>query len=213
MAIRVQLENAARQVRKSEVTVRRLIKAGKVPFEKQKTLTGFIYLVDPDEIRHFYQNRGVVSPTTKVETEKPNFQPKAEPDTETPVKRVAISDETGNSTGYWQKRSDLYEERYNQEMGKHAQAREELGVWRGRAEQTQSMLMKLLPAPENTFSTSTGTGDSSPFSVKEEEKEASVAQTVMVQKENYTTLISVVAILITLIVFILLGAAYLKYTG
>lgn len=142
MAELVQLDKAASQVGKSEVTLRRLIKAEKIPFQKEKTLTGFIYLVDPNEVRKFYKMKPEDAPAPASKTKEPVAP-------QSPPVRIAIAGESGNVNEYWQKKSELYEDRYHQELAKHSNTREELGVWRGRAEQTQAMLMKLLPAPQD----------------------------------------------------------------
>lgn len=163
MAESLQLDKAAALVGKSEVTLRRLIKAGKIPFEKEKTLTGFIYRVKPADVRAYYKQKDGDSPVEEVEQEMeipitrkgteesvehdPADVHRVESRGSNPRVRVAIADETGNSYEYWQKKSEVYEEKYNQEVTRHAQTREELGVWRGRAEQAHSMLLKLLPAP------------------------------------------------------------------
>lgn len=152
----VQLEAAAKEVGKSEVTLRRLIKSGKVGHRKEKTLTGFIYLVDVEQVKSYYEkNQG-----TPIEVEKVSPE-EAEPKEETLSSeekerraearearaiRLAVTDESGSMTEYWQKRAQAFEERYHRELVRHAEAREELGVWRGKAEQSQEMLAKLLPA-------------------------------------------------------------------
>ena len=139
MAELIQLDAAATLVGKSEVTLRRLIKAGKIPFQKERTPTGFIYQVDPEVVRGYYQGREAVFtvPETSATHEVAS----------SPRVRVAVASDSGTPTEYWQKKAEVYEERFNTEMKNHAQTREELGVWRGRAEQAQSMLVKLLPAP------------------------------------------------------------------
>ncbi|CAN5191723.1 hypothetical protein BH11PAT4_BH11PAT4_5640 [soil metagenome] len=162
----VHLDQAARQVGKSEVTVRRLVKAGKISHQKEKTLTGFIYLVDPTEISHYYGDRGSSSEdfaqqmresgaevVEEVRIHRPDTdenskeQPQAEQQASTRQIRVAVASETGNLSEYWQKRAETYENRYHQTLESQSKLREELGVWRGRAEQAQNMLVKLLPAP------------------------------------------------------------------
>ena len=149
MADLMQLDKAAALVGKSEVTLRRLIKAGKIPFQKEKTLTGFIYRVDPDQVRAYYHLKGGgTAPAPEETDEKPDRPSRSYmPKSADPV-RIAIEDEGGHAAEYWQKRSDLYEDRYHQEVQKHAQTREELGMWRGRAEQAQAMVIKMLPPPE-----------------------------------------------------------------
>ena len=159
MAELLPLDKAAAQVGKSEVTLRRLIKAGRIPFQKEKTLTGFVYRVDPEQVRGYYKVREgalMAEDLPEIEEEKVEkpvaeevlAQPKIESTPVAQTVRVAIAGESGDLYEYWQKKSDLYEERYNQEVSKHSQTREELGVWRGRAEQAQSMLMKMLPSGE-----------------------------------------------------------------
>lgn len=144
MAELIQLDQAASIVGKSEVTLRRLVKAGKIPFERQKTLTGFIYLVDPLEVKKYYKirNGGAYTPegdgADEITLNTPRSANKV---------RLAVSDETGNQTEYWQKKAESYEDKYYTELNTHAQTREDLGVWRGRAEHAQAMLLKLLPAP------------------------------------------------------------------
>ncbi|MEI6478434.1 MAG: hypothetical protein WCO52_05615 [bacterium] len=145
MAELMQLDRAAAAAGKSEVTLRRLIKAGKIPFHKEKTLTGFIYMVDPDQVRAFYSGAPIeIKPeSVPVDEESDATEPASIP---THAIRVAVAGESGAAHEYWQKKADMYEDKYNDEVVKHSQAREELGVWRGRAEQSQAMLMKLLPA-------------------------------------------------------------------
>jgi len=172
MAELVQLDKAASMVGKSEVTLRRLIKANRIPFQKEKTLTGFIYMVDPSDVKTYYLNRdGEVNAAT---SDKNGQERLAFEGTEIPIKKqrieeVPIQDEVelpkediapariyqaqnpdgGAYVEYWQKRAETYEDRYTNEVGKHAQTREELGVWRGRAEQAHSMLLKLLPSGQD----------------------------------------------------------------
>jgi hypothetical protein len=162
MAEFIQLDAAAKLVGKSEVTLRRLVKAGKVAAHKEKTLTGFIYRVDADQIRAYYNHReaAVASVTDLVESTE------TEPAVEVPIKeapqpkekggealpsngrmRVAVSNDKGSPAEYWLKRAELYEEKYLHEIRHNAQLREELGLWRGRAEHAQGMLMKMLPIP------------------------------------------------------------------
>jgi hypothetical protein len=156
MAELLQLDKAAAQVGKSEVTLRRLIKAGKIPYQKEKTLTGFIYLVDPEKVRSYYQIRGGGMFSDEGNLESENVfasmqadapQPEYMPNMGEPI-RVAVANESGDQSSYWQKKADLYEDKYNTEVVRHSQTREELGVWRGRAEQSNSMLLKLLPSPQ-----------------------------------------------------------------
>lgn len=144
MADPIQLDAAAALVGKSEVTLRRLIKAGKIPVTKEKTLTGFIYLVNPDDVTAYYQGKGADGDDIP---EAPEPVPQATPVGNVPVRRLAVAGESGNAAEYWQKRAEVYEERYHGEMQKHSATREELGVWRGRAEHAQAMLMKMLPSP------------------------------------------------------------------
>jgi hypothetical protein len=176
MAELLQLDAAAKKVGKSEVTIRRLVKAGKVPAHKEKTLTGFIYRVDPDDVRAYYSKRGALGlggepePRAEVEPEEapapkeqPKPQPKAEPAreevphtvTSNGKVRVAVSDAGGDPVSYWLRRAETYEERYHKELEKSSNLREELGLWRGRAENAQAMLVKLLPAPSSVEVSST----------------------------------------------------------
>lgn len=155
MAELVQLDVAAGMIGKSEVTLRRLIKAEKIPFQKEKTLTGFIYLVDPDVVRAYYQSRDAdifgseEFAATPFEEPAQASRPVEASASKNSSVRVAIAHENGSPVEYWQKRAEIYEDRYTQEVVKHAQTREDLGVWRGRAEQAQTMLIKLLPAPND----------------------------------------------------------------
>lgn len=132
----VQLDQASRQVGKSEVTLRRLIKAGKVSHKKEKTLTGFLYLVDPAEVLKFYGEGGSVADLPEDTDSEP---------IKTKQIKVAVAGESGGLNEYWQKRAETFEQRYQQALESQSQLREELGVWRGRAEQAQSMLVKFLP--------------------------------------------------------------------
>jgi hypothetical protein len=176
MAQLVQLDKAAKAAGKSEITLRRLIKAGKIPFEKQKTLTGFIYLVDPQSVKDFYGGKSVKTasaaatdsekqssgekadqPQKAQSVEKPVAKP-IEDVVEAPKKvaspdiddsdsvRLAVAGESGEQDEYWRKKAELYEKKYHEEAARHTEAREALGTWRGRAEHAQAMLMKMLPA-------------------------------------------------------------------
>jgi len=66
----VYLDQAAEQVGKSEITLRRLIRANKISFEKEKTPTGFVYKVDPKSVLDYYASREEVV-SAEVESEKP----------------------------------------------------------------------------------------------------------------------------------------------
>jgi hypothetical protein len=147
MATYTQLDQAAKEVGKSEVTLRRLVKAGKISHRKEKTLTGFIYLVDPKEVLRHYHAEGGETEAGETDAEpQTNTSHDAQPARQI---RLAVTGESGNLSEYWQKRAETYEERYYQELENEGKLREELGVWRGRAEQAQNMLVKLLPAPES----------------------------------------------------------------
>ncbi|MCC2631593.1 MAG: hypothetical protein K0S20_292 [Patescibacteria group bacterium] len=203
MAELVQLDRAAAMVGKSEVTLRRLIKAGKIPFQKEKTLTGFVYLVDPDKVKSFYKIREgvIVEEGAAMEGNASTTEPAGEPvplRTPSPV-RVAVAGESGSPYEYWQKKSELYEERYNQEVVKHSQAREELGVWRGRAEQSQAMLLKLLPSPQEVEVRQTGV------------QPALQSPSKPVKETSNTLWWTVVTILGFLLIAAVGGALYLRY--
>lgn len=177
MAELVQLDKAAALVGRSEVTLRRLVKAGKIPFQKEKTLTGFIYLVDAEAVRAHYglgaddgfaygkddegakpdqEASGQESPAEEIPVQKPEKKesdgvaiPVAEDVKPNGSVRVAVATDSSTVQDYWRKRSERYEDKYLQELSQHSQTREELGVWRGRAEQSQSMLLKMLPSPQD----------------------------------------------------------------
>lgn len=146
MATYIQIDQAAREAGKSEITVRRLIKANKISHKKEKTLTGFIYLVDPEEIRRYYGGTPI-APKPPV-ADEPETEAISAEEEQIPSRqiRVAVTGETGSLTEYWQKRAEAFEDRYNHSLEKQGQLREEIGLWRGRAEQAQDMLAKLLPA-------------------------------------------------------------------
>jgi hypothetical protein len=151
MAELLQLDAAAKLVGKSEVTLRRLVKAGKVNAQKEKTLTGFIYLIDAEEVRKYYGVKKSAQPTPR-HTEKPAPQADQEEEQRHAVEskgrvRVAVSGDQGDPVDYWLKRAETYEERYHRELQKTSELREELGLWRGRAEHAHSLLIKLIPAP------------------------------------------------------------------
>lgn len=143
MANLIQLDAAAKLAGKSEVTIRRLIKSGRLPAEKQKTLTGFIYLVDADKVQAYYKTKPAESSPAHSEQEEEAVHAV----TSHGRTRVAVSDTHGNTSGYWAARAEAYEERYHKEVEKNGELREELGLWRGRAEHAQGLLVKLLPAP------------------------------------------------------------------
>ena len=174
----MQLDKASAAVGKSEVTLRRLIKAGKIPFQKEKTLTGFIYQVDPDQVKAYYQMRegGLFAEDSQDlfvaaddGDEEIQSLPQSQQGQSVAVKRVAIAGESGSASEYWQKKSESYEDKYNNEVVRHSQTREELGVWRGRAEQSQSMLMKLLPAPTEVEIRQTPQNSERPVVVRKDE--------------------------------------------
>lgn len=86
MAERVHLDEAAKQSGKSEITIRRLIKAEKIPFEKEPTLTGFVYLVNPEDVKAYYATKGkTVTPAAA------DAVVEAQPETEVPVEQAAPS--------------------------------------------------------------------------------------------------------------------------
>ena len=60
MAEPILLHEAASQLGKSEITLRRLISSGKVPVIKEKTLNGFVFKVDIDQVADFYVNRNAL---------------------------------------------------------------------------------------------------------------------------------------------------------
>jgi hypothetical protein len=192
MADPIQLDAAAALVGKSEVTLRRLIKGGKIPFHKERTPTGFIYQVDPDVVLAYYNKR-------EADLFIAGAFEEASPATEevvTPRVRVAVASDSGDPKEYWQKRAESYEDRFHHEVKNHAQTREDLGVWRGRAEQAQSMIVKLLPAPGE---------------VRVEQADPLVPASQVKRTESST----LVAVLSTIIVLALLGVggglAYLHY--
>jgi hypothetical protein len=161
MAEFIHLDAAAKLAGKSEVTVRRLVKAGKVTAKKEKTHTGFIYLVDPEEVKAYYGVRGSLKlgsdPEPRAEIEPDPEPAKSERAEEEPPSkhavatqgrvRVAVSGIEGDPVEYWVKRAETYEDRYHREVQNTAHLREELGLWKGRAEHAQALLMKLLPGP------------------------------------------------------------------
>lgn len=152
MAELLHLDAAAKLVGKSEVTLRRLVKAGKIAVEKEKTTTGFVYLVDADEVQRYYGVRRSAQTTPKTESKHDPEVPHAV-ESQGRV-RVAVSGDQGSTMDYWLKRAETYEERYYKEVQKTGELREELGLWRGRAEHAQGLLIKLLPAP-NTVEVNT----------------------------------------------------------
>lgn len=145
----MQLDRAAVMSGKSEVTLRRLIKSGKVPFEKRKTLTGFIYMVDPELVKKYYatRNGGVYKEDGTPQEEEDFGSSNNIASTRKDKVRVAVVGESGDESEYWRKKAESYEEKYYNELTSNAKMHEELGVWRGRAEHAQAMLIKLLPSP------------------------------------------------------------------
>jgi hypothetical protein len=197
MAEPIQLDAAAALVGKSEVTLRRLIKAGKIPVQKEKTLTGFMYLVNPDDVTAYYAGKGGDASFDDMMDMPEPITPRQSQSVplNTPARRLAVAGESGNPTEYWQKRAESYEDRYHGEMQKHSQTREELGVWRGRAEHAQAMLMKMLPSP-----TEVTTSDSR----KEEAP-------IVVQSET-SWLITFLSIIVTVACIVLIaGVSYYVY--
>ncbi len=218
----VHLDQAARQVGKSEVTVRRLVKAGKISHRKEKTLTGFIYLVDPTEISHYYGDRGSSSEDfaqqlreagaevveevrvhhakpLESSTEDHGEQAQAESGSTRQI-RVAVASESGNLSEYWQKRAETYENRYHQTLETQSKLREELGVWRGRAEQAQNMLVKLLPAPAAPTST--------PEPEKEPEKPVEPKKAEKPENSSGTWVVALLAVIAGLFAVALTAAAF-----
>lgn len=146
----VSLAEAALISGKSEITIRRLVKSGKVPFAKEATQTGFNYTVDADAVRAYYGQEAA-----------PASQPKQEVSQATAVQsdsrvRVAVADESGSSVAYWHKRAEGYEQRFHAQVKTNADLREQVGLWKGRAENAQAMLIKLLPPPSDTVEVQQG---------------------------------------------------------
>lgn len=203
MAELVRLDKAASLAGKSEVTLRRLIKANKIPFQKEKTLTGFIYMVNPHDVLKFYNIReSVIEEAVKAEKDSSGVVETVVPRSKeveksyvgsTSTVRVAVAGEEGGATGYWQKRAERYEERYHTEIEKHSETKAELGLWRGRAEQSQAMLLKLLPAPQG---------------VEIQQKEEPIVPAI---KENNSLVVAMVSTLVVLVVIAVAGVVYLNY--
>lgn len=166
MGQQVSLEDAAREVGKSLITIRRAVKSGKLHHQKIKTLTGFVYTVDVAEAKAFFNGRSSVPYHAVTEElkqikqelradhqENPNPTGYSDPTRPQPVPpvqntqskyRIAVAGESGSLTEYWQKRAEAYEERYYRELTKHSETREELGVWKGKSENAETMFQKLL---------------------------------------------------------------------
>ena len=129
------LDTAAAAVGKSEVTLRRLVKAGKIPAEREQTITGFIYRVDPEVIKAYYAEREKeleVAPPTKFT--EPN--------------RLAVSTSAQGNEEYWRKRAERYEQKYDESIKAHLQTKEALGLWKGKAEQLSSAVQQIAqPTP------------------------------------------------------------------
>ena len=202
MAELLQLDSAASLIGKSEVTLRRLIKAGKIPFQKEKTLTGFVYLVDPDAVRAYYQGRDTEIFQAEAQEHSRDTEPEVQVATQAQAAsaknqsvRVAVSDPKSGPAEYWQKRAEIYEDRFTQEVVKHAQTREDLGVWRGRAEQAQSMLIKLLPAPQSEV---------------EVRPKTEVIEQMAPEKKSVS---AAVVILSIFVVILLVGLVYVVFSG
>jgi hypothetical protein len=227
MAELIPLDTAAKQVGKSEVTIRRLVKAGKISAQKVKTLTGFVYRVDPQEVRAYYGKRGPsAAPNQPTERSAPAAAPPNQPEAASqpsapyqaeepqpsvpPIKeevrhavtsngkvRVAVSDAEGDPLSYWLRRAETYEERYHKELERSSTLREELGLWRGRAENAQALLMKLLPAPNTVEVTSTRQAANQPS--------AAAPPTTKMRKLTFAG----VVVVITLPLLVAVGAALL----
>jgi len=72
----ITLKEAAQIVGKSELTIRRLVKAKKVNSQKQKTATGFSYLVDEDDLKSFYNLDQLDQSSDKAaHTQQPDHDP------------------------------------------------------------------------------------------------------------------------------------------
>lgn len=154
MASFLHLDQAAKLVGKSEITLRRLLKTGKVTHRKEKTLTGFIYLLDPEELKRYYRIQTEPLPLGSSFAQ-PNLvddvpvesapTPALAKSVQVEVTKPAQSDQPPESA-YWHQRAESLEDKYLQVLGEQAKIREELGLWRGRAEQAQQMVSALLPA-------------------------------------------------------------------
>ena len=127
------LDAAATAVGKSEVTLRRLVKSGKVPAEREQTITGFIYRVDPEAIKAYYAER-----ETEVE-ERAEIAPKA-----TTLNRLAVSTPAQGNEDYWRKRAERYEQKYDESVQAHLKTKEELGLWRGKAGNPQETILPVV---------------------------------------------------------------------
>lgn len=147
----VSLAEAALISGKSEITIRRLVKAGKVAFKKEATQTGFNYTVDADSVRAYYGQAAASESATSVEI--PAKSTAIQTDSRV---RVAVADESGSSVSYWHKRAEGYEQRFHAQVRANADLREQVGLWKGRAENAQAMLVKLLPAPSDTVEVKEG---------------------------------------------------------
>jgi hypothetical protein len=131
------IDKASKETGKSEITLRRLIRGEKIVFKKEKTHTGFMYLIDTESVLKHY----AAAEATQIAQQKEQEEKKAT------QKSNSVRSDGGHST-FWHQKSEMYEEKYLSEVAKHSETKQELGLWRGRAEQAQSMVVKLLPAAQ-----------------------------------------------------------------
>ena len=118
------LDAAAAVVGKSEITLRRLIKTGKVPAEREQTITGFIYRVDPELVKAYYSQREAeMEAAAPVAVEAPGT-----------TNRLAVSTQKQDNEDYWRKRAERYEQKYDESVKAHLHTKEEVGMWRAKAE-------------------------------------------------------------------------------
>lgn len=67
MADLIPISTAATLVNKSEVTLRRLITAGKIPVHTEKTSSGLLYKVNPDDLYAYYVDRDATIDAANIE--------------------------------------------------------------------------------------------------------------------------------------------------
>ena len=90
MADLIPLTAAAALVGKSEISIRRLITAGKVPVHKEQSADGVVYMLDPKKLRAFYVERDAA---VEVETRQTERTPlKASVERTIPIKKKHKTD-------------------------------------------------------------------------------------------------------------------------
>jgi len=115
----ITLQEAADLIGKNLRTIQRYIKTGKLT----RQIKDGHNFIDVNELKSKFE-------TIETQTPRP------------PEKESSSSDTKGVMD--WVQRADTYRDKWENEVQAHAKTREELGVWRGRAESYQNFASRLL---------------------------------------------------------------------